>query len=328
METERPIERKQNSNMKETLLNQTGKIVKDVAIIGGGPAALTAAIYASRGGLDTVLITGHDGGQLSTTTKVENFPGFPDGIDGPELIQRMKQQAQNFGSEIIEENATNIHLDEERNKIKTEGNKEIIAKSVILATGSNPKRTGIGGEDKFWGRGVSSCATCDAPFYKGKSVAIIGGGDSAFTEALHLADFAEHVSILNRGDEPRASQHLKDQVASNSRIQTYNNTVVTNINGEQKVESISTNSHDADGKIIVDGVFVAIGHNPNSELFVNQIQTDDLGYAGKMGEVKTKIPGVFVAGDVGDPDYRQAITAAGQGAVAGMEAVRYVKDKN
>lgn len=320
---------KQNKiSLKEPLIAKAGEIIKDVAIVGGGPAALTAAIYASRGGLDTIVIGGYDGGQLSTTTHVENFPGFPEGIDGSELVGKMKSQAEKFGSEIIEESAVEIHLEEDNNRIITDQNKEIIAKSVILATGSNPKKTGIAGEDKFWGRGVSTCATCDAPFYKGKSVAIIGGGDSAFTEALHLADFAEKVSILNRSEQPRASKVLVDRANSNTKIQTFNNTVVTQINGEEKVESISTNSQNTNGKIVVDGVFVAIGHTPNSQTFINQIQTDELGYAGKMGEVKTKIPGVFVAGDVGDPEYRQAITASGQGAVAGMEAVKYIKVKN
>lgn len=275
----------------------------DVAIIGSGPAGLTAGIYASRANLKTILFAGEKwGGQLMLTTTVENFPGFPDGIEGPQLMEKMKAQAEKFGTKIILENVDSIAT------LPNDGFliKNYRAKSVIIATGADTQWLGLPNEQRLIGHGVSSCAPCDAFFFKNKKVAVVGGGDSACEEALFLTKFATEVTIIHRRDQLRASKIMQDRVKSNPKIKILFNTEVVDILGLDHVESLKLNT----GDIAVDGLFVAVGHKPNNELL-----------AGLEG-----IDGVFIAGDVIDLKYKQAITAAAEGCKAAMDVEKWIEN--
>lgn len=315
----------------------------DVIILGSGPSSLTAAIYTTRGASSTLIIAGEKwGGQLMLTTEVDNFPGFPNSIMGPDLMQNMRSQAERFGAEIIEQNATGIKKEGDL-MIVTAGNKEYKAKSVIIATGADTKWLNIPGEQKLIGRGVSSCAPCDAAFFKDKQVIIVGGGDSAMEEALVLTKYASHVFIVHRRSEFKASQAMQQKVLSNQKISVYWNSELTEMKGETKLESviIKTTDEKVDGEIIkqedgfkywekkIDGVFVAIGHSPSTEAFRDIIDLDDHGYIKKIQDdegyfMATNLKGVFVAGDVHDYHYRQAITAAAYGCMAALEVLKYL----
>ncbi len=293
----------------------------DVIIIGSGPAGLTAAIYTTRANLKTLIIAGQTwGGQLMLTTEVENFPGFPEGIEGPELMPRMRKQAEKFGAEIVEENFVSGEFLQSPFTVKTEEN-SYQGKSVIIATGADTKWLGIPGERELIGRGVSSCAPCDGPFFKEKNIIVAGGGDSAMEEALVLTRFAASVTLVHRRDTFRASQIMLDRVKKNPKIKLLLNKKISEVLGKDHVTGvklIDSVSGEAT-EMPIDGIFVAIGHMPNSKVFQG-IDTDDKGYIKVHDHYKTNIDGVFVAGDVHDRSYRQAVTAAGFGCAAALEA--------
>lgn len=311
----------------------------DVIIIGSGPAGLTAAIYTTRANLKTLVIAGSKwGGQLMLTTLVENYPGFPEGIQGPELMAVMREQAERFGTEIVEVDLTEADFSVRPFRIKA-GDKIFGGKSVIIATGADTKWLDVKGEKEKIGHGVSSCAPCDAPFFKDKNVIVVGGGDSAMEEALVLTKFAKEVIIVHRRDSFRASEIMFQKTKKNPKIKFLMDTQVTEIIGVNKVEGVklvNTKTKKASEKQI-DGVFVAIGHTPNSKVFSRErdpamagkeIETDEEGYIKVYDHTKTNIDGVFAAGDVHDRNYKQVITAAGFGCMAALEAERWLREKS
>lgn len=299
----------------------------DVIIIGSGPAALTAAIYTTRGAASTLIVGGEKwGGQLMLTTTVDNFPGFPDGIQGPDLIQKMRKQAERFGAMFLEKNVETVDFNKKPFEVLAERVK-YLAKAIIIATGADTKWLGIPGEKEFIGRGVSSCAPCDAPFFKGKNVAVVGGGDSAMEEALTLTKYASKVTLIHRRDKLRASAAMQKKVLENPKIKILWNTEVIKIEGGKSVEDLilKNNKSGKESKFPADGVFVAIGHVPATQMFAGHIETDKKGYVVTKEGAKTNIEeGVFVAGDVHDWHYRQAVTAAGFGCMAGIEVLKYL----
>jgi len=301
--------------------------VYDVIIVGSGPSALTAAIYTARGNASTLIIGGENwGGQLMLTTLVENFPGFSEGIQGPDLMLNMRKQAERFGSLFVEKNVDGVDFDKKPFELYANNKVKYLARSVIIATGASDRWLNVPGEKERIGRGVSTCAPCDAPFYKGKVVAVVGGGDSAMTEALVLTKYATQVFILHRRDKFRASAAMQQKVLDNSKIKILWNTEVKEIIGDKKVEKIKiiNNREQKEDELKVDGVFVAIGHNPQSDMFKKPIEMDDRGYIKVHDNTKTSVEGVFVAGEVQDANYKQAITTAGFGCMAGMDALRYL----
>ena len=299
----------------------------DVIIIGSGPAGLTAAIYASRNGLKTLVIAGASwGGQLMLTTEIENFPGFSEGIMGPELMENMRRQAEKFGAEIIFEDAVSVDFKNRPFKVKTES-ETYEARSVIIATGASPKWLGLESEERLRGRGVSVCATCDAPFFKDKRVIVVGGGDTAIEEALELTKFAREVKVVHRRNQLRASRILQKRAFNNPKIEFVWNAVVQEIIGEEKVEGVKLKRTDTGEEFTLecDAVFVAIGSKPNTEIFRNQIEMDDDGYIVTHDETKTSVEGVFAAGDVQDRRYRQAVIAAASGCKAALDAEKFLE---
>lgn len=303
-------------------------------IIGSGPAGYTAAIYASRANISPVLYEGiQPGGQLTTTTDIENFPGYPQGIGGFEMMEDLKNQAIRFGSDIRTGIIKSADFSENLLKVVTDEGKEIEADSVIIATGASAKYLEIPDEKKYSGMGVSACATCDGFFYKGKPVAVVGGGDTACEEALYLANLASHVYMIVRKDHLRASKVMQHRVMSCSKITILFNTNTVGLFGEHGVEGAHLVKHKGTFKeekmdIKIDGFFLAIGHKPNTDIFASQIKLDKQGYIVTDGvTTATNVPGVFAAGDVADPNYRQAITAAGMGCKAAIDAERYLGEK-
>lgn len=304
--------------------------VRDIIIIGSGPAGYTAAIYTARAGLNPLLIAGEvtAGGALMNTTEVENFPGFPEGIQGPDLMASMLSQAERFGCEIIYEDALELSLEgQEKQVITSEG--QYRARRVILAMGSEYRKLNVPGEVELSGRGVSYCATCDGFFFKDQHLAVVGGGDSAMEEALFLTKFAKKVTVIHRRDQLRASQIMAERAGANPKIDFAWNSTVAQINGEDKVESITLQST-VDGKestLDATGVFVAIGHEPRSQLVKGQVELDTAGYVRvDLPGTATNVPGVFACGDLVDHTYRQAITAAGSGCRAALDAERSLTD--
>jgi thioredoxin reductase (NADPH) len=298
----------------------------DVAIIGSGPASLTAAIYTTRGAASTIILGGEKwGGQLMLTTDVDNYPGFPEGIQGPELMEKMRKQAERFGAEFVQKNVTAVDFSKKPFELMT-GDTKYLAKSVIIATGAETRWLNVPGEDKLRGRGVSSCAPCDAPFFKGKNVIVVGGGDSAMEEALVLTKYAESVTIIHRREEFRASAAMQKRVTENKKIKVIWNTEVTGFTGEQKLEKVllKNNKTGETSEIAVDGAFVAIGHTPSTEIFKGKIELDKKGYIAVKDHTQTSVEGVFVAGDVHDYQYRQAVTAAGFGCMASLEVLKFL----
>ena len=286
---------------------------------------MSAAIYASREGFEPLVIAGFAaGGQLLLTTVVENFPGFPDGIDGPEIIIQMRKQAEKFGTRFINENATGIDLSSKPYKIFVE-DKKYESETVIIATGADSMWIGIDSEKKFMGRGVSSCATCDGPFYKDKNVVVVGGGDSAMEEALFLTRFAKSVKLIHRRDAFRASKIMQDKVLQNPKVSVIWNSVIEEIKGDKKVGSVIIKDVNTGERkeLQVDGVFVAIGHKPNTDIFKGKLEMDAKGYLVTKNEVETGVTGVFVAGDVYDSYYRQAVTASAGGVKAALKVREY-----
>jgi thioredoxin reductase (NADPH) len=301
---------------------------RNLIIIGSGPAGYTAAVYAARANLKPLVIEGAlSGGALMTTTEVENFPGFPDGILGPELMDNMRKQAEHFGAEFITDDVTRVELTDRIKRVWI-GNTEHRAHAVILATGSAWRPLRVPGEQELLGHGVSSCATCDGFFFRGQHIVVVGGGDSAMEEATFLTRFAESVTIIHRRDEFRASKIMAERALSNPKIQVMWNTVVTEVLGEDgkvigvRVRDVTSGS---ESTLNVTGVFVAIGHDPRSELFSGQVSLDESGYVVvDAPTTRTDVAGVFAAGDLVDHTYRQAITAAGTGCAAALDAERFI----
>jgi len=302
--------------------------VRDVIIVGSGPAGYTAAIYTARANLKPLVIEGvQSGGALMITTEVENFPGFPDAVMGPDLMDNMRKQAERFGAHLITDDATAVDLSRDIKTVRV-GDTTYRARAVILATGSEYRPLDVPGEKELVGHGVSSCATCDGFFFRNQNIAVVGGGDSAMEEATFLTRFAESVTIIHRRDAFRASRIMADRALANPKISVEWNTVVTEVLGaEGRVRGVRVRDvvSDADRTLDVTGVFIAIGHTPRSELFAGQIDIDDAGYVVvDAPSTRTSIPGVFAAGDLVDHTYRQAITAAGTGCAAALDAERYL----
>lgn len=323
--------------------------IRNIIIIGSGPAALTAALYNARANLAPLVFAGTKwGGQLMLTTEVENYPGFVEGILGPKLMENFRHQAERFGAEIIGEDVTAVDFKSRPFKVSAH-NKTYQSKSTIIATGAETNWLGITNEQRLIGRGVSSCAPCDAWFFKDKKVAVIGGGDSAMEEALTITKFAAEVTIIHRRDEFRASKIMVDRARANKKIKWIINSIITDVLGKDKVEGVKIKNvkDQSINEMAIDGMFVAIGHHPMTDIFKGQIELDEKGFAKKMSNLKdtskvslgsfevdkphvfkmmTSVEGVFVAGDVHDYHYRQAVTAAGYGCAAALEAEKWLEN--
>ncbi len=301
----------------------------DVIIIGSGPAGLTASIYTTRANLKTLILAGSKwGGQLQLTTLVENYPGFPDGIQGPDLMAAMRKQAENVGTEIVERDFVSGDFTASGGPftVKT-ADAEYQAKSVIIATGADTKWLGVAGEQERIGHGVSSCAPCDAPFFRNKNVIVVGGGDSAMEEALVLTNFAENVTIVHHSESFKASEIMLKRAKENPKIKFVLDTEIREILGDQRVEKVKlfNSKTNEESEMQIDGIFVAIGHIPNSKVFEG-IDRDQRGFIMVQDHYRTNVEGVFVAGDVHDAEYKQAVTAAGFGCAAALEAERWLRD--
>jgi thioredoxin reductase (NADPH) len=312
--------------METTSMSEQNQ-VEDVIIIGSGPAGLTAGLYTARSEMKPLLFTGSEiGGQVSITMEVENYPGFPEGINGPELIQRMQQQAEKFGCRVMVDTVTEVLVDQQPFAITTQSGKTYHSKSLIITTGSRPRRLGVLGEQQLTGRGVSYCATCDGFFFRGKQVAVVGGGDAAVEEALFLTRYVEKVKLIHRRDQLRANLALQQRAFRNEKFEFIWNTAVTAINGEGRVASLTLQNVEtgAVSELPVDGVFIYIGHIPNSQLFKGKLEMDELGYLITDRYMQTSVPGVFAAGEIQDSRFQQVATSVGQGCAAALEAEKYV----
>jgi thioredoxin reductase (NADPH) len=302
--------------------------IREVIVIGSGPAGYTAALYTARANLRPLVLAGSvgGGGALMTTTEVENYPGFPEGIQGPDLMFAMREQAARFGAEILDDDATSVDLTGPIKVVSTD-TATYRARAVIAATGSSYRYLGLPNEQRLVGRGVSACATCDGFFFKDQDIAVIGGGDSAMEEATFLTKFARSVNVVHRRDTLRASKIMQDRAEANDKIRFVWNTVVDDVLGEEKVRGLAVHNTASDEASVIDvtGVFLAIGHDPRSELFRGQLDMDDQGYLLVQNPTTlTNLPGVFACGDVVDHIYRQAVTAAGSGCAAALDAERYI----
>ena len=303
---------------------------RKLVIVGSGPAGLTAATYAARANLAPVVIEGiAAGGQLMLTTDVENYPGFPDGIMGPELMVKMREQAARFGAEFVTADADRVDFTSAPFGVWVDGD-EHRADAIIITTGASARMLGLPAEQRLLGHGVSTCATCDGFFFRDKALAIAGGGDSAIEEAIFLTKFATKVTLVHRRHELRASKIMQERAFANDKIEFLWNTVITDVNGDHQVESLDVRDvvTDETSKLEVDGLFVAIGHDPNTALFADQLALDENGYiVTEADSTRTSINGIFAAGDVQDHVYRQAITAAGSGCMAAIEAERWLEEQ-
>ena len=305
----------------------------DCVIIGTGPAGYTAAIYAARADLNPIIYTGLEpGGQLTTTNEVENFPGYPEGITGPEMMEELRKQAERFGTDIRFGMVTKTELSKipgEYHKLTIDETTEVLAKTVIIATGASAKYLGLESEKKMMGHGVSACAVCDGFFYKGKEVVVVGGGDTAAEEATYLSKLCPKVTLLVRKDHMRASQIMQQRVESTENIEILWNTETLEVLGDKTVSGVrvKNNQTGEEKEVAAEGFFVAIGHKPNTDIFKGQIDMDETGYIQtKPGTASTNLPGVFATGDAQDKIYRQAITAAGSGCMGALEAERYLQE--
>ena len=309
--------------------NQT---VENLVIIGSGPAGYTAAIYAGRANLKPLVFEGYQiggvpGGQLMTTTEVENFPGFPEGITGPQLMERMKAQAIRWGAELYTEDATLVDLTQRPFTVKSE-EREIKTHSIIIATGATAKRLNLPNEEKFWSSGISACAICDGanPAFKGVELAVIGGGDTAVEESIYLTKYASHVHLLVRRDEMRASKAMQQRILENPKITVHWHSEAVDVYGEGRLEGVKVKNNQTgeQKELSVGGLFYAIGHTPNTQIFQGQLELDEVGYVVTRDIVKTSVEGVYAVGDVQDHDFRQAVTAAGSGCMGAMLAERWL----
>jgi thioredoxin reductase (NADPH) len=310
--------------------NQNEKQIekRNLIILGCGPAGLSAALYGARADLEPLVLTGMTlHGQVSITDIIENYPGFPEGINGPELGQLFQAQAERFGADIEMDQAIKVDLENSPFTVETYG-KKYEARSLIITTGATHRKLGVPGEKEFVGRGVSYCGTCDGWFFKGKDIVVVGGGDSALEEGLFLTRFANSVTVIHRRDELRAGAILQNRAFSNPKMKFIWDTVVTEIMGDDAVKSVKLENVKTGEEAIhnTDGVFIFIGHDPNTELFKSQLELDDLGYVVIDKYMETTVPGVFAAGEVADPNFRQVITSAGMGAAAAIQATRYLEE--
>jgi thioredoxin reductase (NADPH) len=301
--------------------------VREIIVIGGGPAAFTAALYSARANLNPLVIEGFAwGGQLMITSDVENYPGYPDGVLGPEMMQDLRRQAERFGTEFLTDDVTKVDFSERPFRVWV-GEDEYRAEAVVVATGANARQLGLDSEKKLQGRGVSYCAVCDAAFFKEREIVVVGGGDSAMEEATFLAKFASKVTVVHRRDSFRASPIMVDRARSNERIEFLLDSVVDEVLGDDTVMGVLVRNVKTDETVEIpaDGFFVAIGHDPNTALFRGQLEMDDGGYIETKGKTtETNVVGVFAAGDVQDHVYRQAVTAAGSGCMAALDAERFL----
>ncbi|MDH5431554.1 MAG: thioredoxin-disulfide reductase [Nitrosopumilus sp.] len=300
----------------------------DVIIIGAGPSGYTAGIYCSRAGYDTLILSGIlPGGQLVNTTEVENYPGFENGIMGPDLMIEMRKQSQRMGTTIIDDVVVNVDFRHKPFKVLT-ASEEYEGRAVIIATGANPRKLGLEGEETFGGKGVSYCATCDGPFFRNQDIIVVGGGDSAIEEATFLTKFATNVHLVHRRDELRASKIMQERALNNEKIKFHWDSAVTEIKGDQKMRQAVLKNLKTNEETTLDagGLFVAIGHEPNTQLFKGQIDLDEEGYVVLKNKTYTNIEGVFAAGDVHDRNYRQAITAAAFGCMAAIDVDKYLTE--
>ncbi|MEU8344665.1 thioredoxin reductase (NADPH) [Actinomadura meyerae] len=306
--------------------------VRNVIVIGSGPAGYTAAVYAARGDLKPLVFEGSvtAGGALMNTTDVENFPGFPDGIMGPDLMDNLRKQAERFGAELVTDDVTEVDLTADPKVVKV-GDETHLARTVIVATGSGYRELGLPDEKRLSGRGVSWCATCDGFFFREQDIAVVGGGDTAMEEAIFLTKFARSVTVIHRRDELRASKIMQDRAFANDKIRFLWDSEVVSIQGDDRVTGVTVRNTKtgAESPLEITGLFIAIGHDPRSELFAGQLETDTDGYLlVDAPTTRTKIPGVFACGDVVDHIYRQAITAAGSGCAAAIDAERWLQDQD
>jgi thioredoxin reductase (NADPH) len=317
-----------NAETNESISSKALQIY-DVIIIGSGPAGYTAGIYTSRAKLKTLIVSGTlPGGQLMTTSEVENYPGFPNGIFGPELMMNMRQQSERFGSNIADDEVIRVDFST-RPFLVTSHSESYQAHSVLICTGASPRKLGIRTEEQFAGRGVSYCATCDGPFFKGEDIIVVGGGDTALEEASFLTKFGRSVKIVHRRDSLRASKILQEKAFENPKIQFLWNRVVSNIEGEKKIAAVVVRdvNNGLEQKLLAGGLFVAIGHEPNTGIFKGQIEMDDKGYIILKNYTRTSVDGVFAAGDVHDYRYRQAITAGGYGCMAALDVEKWLAER-
>lgn len=298
-----------------------------VLIIGSGPAGYTAAIYASRAGLEPIVLAGFAfGGQLMITTEVENYPGYPEGITGPAMMEDLQKQAERFGTKIVFEDATRVDFSRRPFRVEV-GDQLYTADSVLVATGATARWIGLESETKYQNRGVSACATCDGALYRGKPLAVVGGGDTAMEEALFLTRFGTRVTVIHRRDELRASKIMQQRALDHEKIDFLWDSVVDEVLGGEYVTGVRVRNvkTDATRDLEIEGLFVAIGHQPNTALFTGQLELDDAGYVRvRAGTTRTSVEGVFACGDVADPTYRQAVTAAGTGCMASIDAERWL----
>ncbi|MBN1824833.1 MAG: thioredoxin-disulfide reductase [Candidatus Eisenbacteria bacterium] len=298
-----------------------------VVIIGSGPAGLTAAIYTARANLEPIVLEGHQpGGQLTITTEVENYPGFEGGVQGPELMNIFRNQARRFGAEIVAKDVTEVDFSKRPFLVVVEEEHRLLADTVIISTGARARYLGLESETRLRGRGVSACATCDGFFFRDKTICVIGGGDSAAEEAIFLTRFARKVYLIHRREELRASKIMQDRVVKNQKIEVLWNSVVEEVLGEDGVEGVRLKNVKTGevGDVPLEGFFLGIGHAPNTKLFEKFLELDGQKYIVTRNGMKTNVPGVFAAGDVQDPIYRQAITAAGSGCMAAIDAERFL----
>ncbi len=301
-------------------------MAENLIILGSGPAGLTAALYSARANLNPLVISGNEfGGQIALTDQVENYPGFPDGITGPELVDLMKKQAERFGARLETDHVSEVNLQVHPFQLKTENGLEYEANSLILATGASPRRLGVQGEQEFMGRGVSYCATCDGFFFRGKEIAVVGGGDSALQEGLFLTRFAARVHLIHRRDQLRAQPVLQERARKNDKMNFVWNSVVREIKGNGTVGELALENLKSGepGRLPVQGIFVYIGHIPNTQLFVGQLDMDEEGYLKVDERLHTNVKGVFAAGETHDRIFRQAVVSAGFGSMAAMEAEKF-----
>ncbi|MFB5610616.1 MAG: thioredoxin-disulfide reductase [Nitrosopumilaceae archaeon] len=302
----------------------------DVVIIGAGPAGYTAGIYSSRAGHDTLILSGIlPGGQLVNTTEVENYPGFEKGIMGPDLMIEMRKQTERMGAKIIDDEVSKVDFSKKPFKVST-SSQEFEGTAVIIATGANPRKLGLEGEQTFAGKGVSYCATCDGPFFRNQELVVVGGGDSAMEESTFLTKFASKIHLVHRRERLRASQVMQDRASNNPKITFHWNSEVEEINGDGKVQNVVLKNNKTNEKetLQVGGLFVAIGHEPNTKLFKDEVELDDQGYVVLKNRTETSVKGVFAAGDVHDRTYRQAVTAAGFGCMAAIDVDKYLEEND
>ncbi|MBW7885180.1 MAG: thioredoxin-disulfide reductase [Caldilineaceae bacterium] len=304
--------------------------VENVIIIGSGPAGFTAGLYAARANLSPLLITGNEyGGQVSITYDIENYPGFPESLSGPDLVEKFKQQAEKFGTRVEFDYVSEIIVDQHPFVVRTQNGNEYQTRSIIVSTGARPRYLEVPGEKEYTGKGVSYCATCDGFFFRGKDVIVVGGGDSAAEEALFLTRYASRVRILHRRDQFRASKILQDRVFANEKIEVVWNTVVTEIEGEGgSVTGVNTRNTvtGEEGYLDTDGVFIFVGHLPNNELFPGKLELDEDGHLITDRKMRTNVPGIFAAGEIQDKVFKQVATSVGQGCAAAMSATRFLEE--